>query len=196
MENIETKEKTELIEAKDSTVDTSSIIELPKLEEVKVEETKAVKKVKEQKKEIPQEYDVVPQTWLVLKRTIFNDKETIGELSIDGKFYCWTLEDKDRGLEVGGKKIKKETAIPKGIYEVAITWSNKFQRRMPILLNVPQFEGIRIHVGNSNVDTEGCILLGFKKTNNRIQSSREATNMFYSLLAEKLKKEKVFITIK
>lgn len=186
--------KKEVVETVKPLADTTLESEVKLVEAPKIEKPKSsiVKPIVE---EVPEGYTAVP-TWLVLERVIYNETETIGRLLIDNKFYCWTLEDKDRGLEKGGKKIKKETAIPKGTYEVAITWSNKFQRRMPILLDVPQFQGIRIHVGNSNVDTEGCILLGFKKTNNRIQSSREATNMFYSLLGEKLKTGKVFIQVK
>ena len=104
---------------------------------------------------------------LELKRKIFTDDSTIGELSIDGKFVCYTLEDKVRDV-----KIKNVTAIPYGKYELAITFSNRFQQYMPLLLNVPGFEGVRIHSGNKSADTEGCILVGSSKSLNFIGSSR------------------------
>jgi hypothetical protein len=99
---------------------------------------------------------------LKLKRTHFMGHGTIGELSIDGEFMYYTMEDKDRLLESTGctAKIPKETAISRGTYKVIIDKSTRFKRLMPHVLDVPCFEGIRIHVGNYNGDTEGCILLG------------------------------------
>lgn len=85
---------------------------------------------------------------------------TLGKLSIDRKFFCFTLEDEDRLLEAGGIKIPKETCIPRGRYEVIITYSNRFKRDMPLVRDVPQFEGIRIHNGSFTKDTEGCPLVG------------------------------------
>ena len=106
---------------------------------------------------------------LQLTRKTFTDATTIGELSVDGTFECFTLED-----VVRDEKIKGETAIPAGTYEVAVTFSNRFQRLLPLLLNVPNFEGVRIHSGNRAEDTEGCILVGQTQGQDFIGSSRLA----------------------
>ncbi len=98
---------------------------------------------------------------LELSRKEFFSDRTIGGLYINGTWFCYTLEDKDRHLEDGGTKVPKETAIPRGHYRVVIDASDRFKRDMPHVLNVPQFTGIRFHIGNVPVDTEGCILLGF-----------------------------------
>jgi hypothetical protein len=92
---------------------------------------------------------------ITIKRLHKTDTSTIGELLIDGIFECYTLEDVERDV-----KIKGETAIPKGAYKVIINESTRFKRLLPLLLNVPNFEGVRIHSGNTNHDTEGCILVG------------------------------------
>ncbi len=81
---------------------------------------------------------------LRIKRTDFSDQSTIGELSVNGQFECYTLEDKVRPEKIAGK-----TAIPAGRYEVVISFSQRFQRPLPLLLKVPNFEGIRIHPGNT-----------------------------------------------
>lgn len=95
-----------------------------------------------------------------IQRKLGNAKFTEGRMYIDGVFECFTLEDADRRLEAGGTKVQNQTAIPKGIYEVKWTMSNRFKKDMPILLNVPGFSGVRIHAGNDDGDTEGCILVG------------------------------------
>ena len=92
-----------------------------------------------------------------------NGKATIGKLYLDGAYECWTLEDTVREVAntpVAAWKLAGETAIPVGTYRVIIDFSNRFQRLMPHVLNVPGFDGIRIHPGNTDADTEGCILLG------------------------------------
>ena len=106
---------------------------------------------------------------ITVKRLYKTDTSTIGELLIDGVFECFTLEDIERPV-----KIKAETAIPKGTYKVIINESNRFKRLMPLLLNVPNFEGVRIHSGNTNHDTEGCILVGQTRNKNYIGQSRKA----------------------
>jgi len=90
-----------------------------------------------------------------VKRQYCKNGTTIGELFIDGVFQCYTLEDQIREV-----KVKNQTAIPPGIYKVIINMSNRFKRLLPLLIDVPGFEGVRIHPGNSTVDTEGCILVG------------------------------------
>ncbi len=112
---------------------------------------------------------------LELKRTRFLTRATIGELFVDGVFLCYTLEDVVReqpGVPVEEWKIPGETAIPVGDYRVAITWSNRFARMLPQLMDVPGFTGIRIHPGNASNDTEGCILVGRSVIGDTLAESR------------------------
>jgi uroporphyrinogen-III synthase len=101
-------------------------------------------------------------------------------------FFAYSLEDVDRQLETGGKKIKAQTAIPRGTYAVVIDFSNRFQKQMMHVLNVPQFEGIRIHAGNTDKDTEGCILLGKVRSDNAVFNSREAVNALFDKVQQAL----------
>ena len=127
---------------------------------------------------------------LTIKRLHKTENSTIGEMSIDGKFECYTLEDVERDTKVFGK-----TAIPKGIYEVTMTMSNRFKKMMPLLLNVPNYAGVRIHSGNKAEDTEGCILLGQTRSIDAISGSRLAIDKFYPKLEAALKLGKVYLTI-
>jgi len=98
-----------------------------------------------------------------VKRQTKLPKCTIGQLFIDGKHECYTVEDTVRevvGTPVASWKIPHVTAIPAGTYGVTITMSNRFKKLMPLLANVPGFEGVRIHTGNTAEDTEGCIIVG------------------------------------
>src|SRR3972149_7264908 len=98
---------------------------------------------------------------LKLERKILNEKNTIGELYWEGEMECNTLEDTDRFLEnQQNEKVDKQSAIPRGSFRVIIDKSERFKREMPHLLNVPRFTGVRIHKGNTEEDTEGCILVG------------------------------------
>ena len=105
-----------------------------------------------------------------IRRHEFGDAYTIGTMLIDGMTLGYTLEDKDRHLEeVGiGAKIKGQTAIPRGRYEVVLTYSNRFKKWLPEVLGVPGFTAIRIHGGNTHEDTEGCPLLGEEKEDGRV----------------------------
>jgi hypothetical protein len=114
-----------------------------------------------------------------IKRLYKTENSTIGELTIDGKFECYTLEDKEREV-----KIKCETAIPKGTYKVIINQSNRFKKLLPLLLNVPNFEGVRIHPGNTNHDTEGCILVGRTMSKDFIGQSRKAFETLFKKMKE------------
>jgi len=121
---------------------------------------------------------------LSLKRTIFSEYSTIGELSIDGKFECFILEDRDRGLdssqtldEIKSVKITAQTAIPTGKYPVIYTMSRRFKRMLPLLTNVPGYDGIRIHPGNTAIDTEGCLLPGKRAEKDFVTDSRLAFNL-------------------
>ena len=122
-----------------------------------------------------------------IKRLHKTENSTIGEMTIDGKWECYTLEDVERDV-----KIKSETAIPKGTYKVIINQSNRFKKLLPLLLNVSNFEGVRIHPGNTNHDTEGCILVGRTKSKDFIGQSRKA---FESLFAKMKLAKEITLTI-
>jgi hypothetical protein len=122
-----------------------------------------------------------------VKRLHRTENSTIGELLIDGVWECYTLEDKERDV-----KIKNETAIPRGTYKVIINQSNRFKRLLPLLLNVPNFEGVRIHSGNTNHNTEGCILVGRTRSKDFIGQSRKA---FDSLFAKMQKAKEITLII-
>lgn len=114
---------------------------------------------------------------LKLIRIYLSNNYTIGKLYINDKYFCDTLEDKVRDTNKDGKfddgeiKIHGDTAIPYGTYKVIVNYSNHFQRNLPLLLNVPSFEGIRMHRGNTADDTEGCILLGENKVKGKVINS-------------------------
>lgn len=101
---------------------------------------------------------------LLLRRFDFQATRTRGELIANGLHFAYVCEDTDRRLESGGIKVPKQTAIPRGRYKVILSYSNRFGRIMPEILNVPQFAGIRFHGGNDEHDTEGCPLLGEELT--------------------------------
>lgn len=124
---------------------------------------------------------------LLLKRLHKTDKSIIGELSIDGVFECYTLEDVERKVKIDGK-----TAIPKGTYKVGVSMSNRFQKLLPILFEVPNFTGVRIHSGNVAENTEGCILVGNTRSLDFIGESRKAFN---KLFAKMKLAENITITI-
>lgn len=139
---------------------------------------------------------------ITVKRVAKKEAYTIGKLYIDGKYFCDTLEDRDRGLaqsmplsEIKKIKVKHQTAIPTGTYQVAWNYSPKYRRMMPQILNVPGFEGVRIHSGNSQQDTSGCILLGKNSVVGKVLNSRVTINKFYPLIKEACKNNKVTITI-
>lgn len=120
---------------------------------------------------------------LMVIRDAFMPTTTLGKLFIDGAYFCETLEDCDRKMEDGGKKVDGETAIPRGSYVVIIDYSNRFKRDMPHVLNVPGFVGIRIHSGNTHEDTEGCILVGKLRLNDKsIGYSRDAFGLLFPRL--------------
>lgn len=127
---------------------------------------------------------------LKLVRETFTNDSTIGKLYINDVFHCYVLEDAVRDV-----KIKNVTAIPKGTYEVAITFSNRFKQLMPLLLNVPNYEGVRIHWGNYSTDTEGCLLVGSTKAVNMVGNSRTQYAKLLAILSKAIKTEKIHIEI-
>ena len=124
---------------------------------------------------------------------------TIGRLFIDGALFCNTLEDRDRGLhqtdsleQIRSLKMPGETAIPRGVYSVAMnTLSPKYAAvkwykdlcggKMPRLLDVPGFDGILIHPGGGNgaLDTRGCILVGRNTAVGKLTESKATFSKLY-----------------
>lgn len=130
---------------------------------------------------------------LVLRDT-FTDKTTLGKLFVDGKYECNTLEDKVRP---DGEKVYGQTAIPAGTYDVIIDLSNRFKIELPRLLNVPMFEGIRIHPGNKAEDTDGCILVGVTRSKDWVGQSKIAFNRLFDQMEKAYQlKEPITIEIK
>lgn len=114
---------------------------------------------------------------LVLTRNIFKPEFTLGVITLDGKHICYTVEDAVRSVKIAGM-----TAIPAGKYYIIMNMSKRFKKIMPLLLNVPNFEGVRIHGGNSAADTEGCLIVGLDGTENGVARSRDAVKVVYELI--------------
>ena len=121
---------------------------------------------------------------LLLVREIKNDKQTHGRLfkvDKDNKreFICYTLEDKERLV-----KVKGQTAIPTGKYTVIVTMSPRFKKELPLILNVPNFSGVRFHGGNTENDSEGCPLLGMVRHSNAISNCAPAVALVTKMIKE------------
>jgi len=135
------------------------------------------------------------------------ENTTLSMMSAFGFISLYVLEDKDRRLtsdmsleKIREIKVHGRTAIPVGRYKVDITYSNRFKRKMPILIGVPGFAGIRIHAGNTHQNTDGCLLHGLKygleNGDYMVGESRVATARLQSHIAAVLAKgEEVWITI-
>lgn len=137
---------------------------------------------------------------LTLVRIANRPTYCIGKLYIDGKWFCDTLEDTDRGLddsmtekEILKIKVKGETAIPTGIYQLLLTYSPKYKKIMPLVNNVKGYQGIRIHSGNTAKDTEGCLLVGKNKEVGKVLDSRMTFNALFKRLNQA--KGKIIIDI-
>lgn len=132
---------------------------------------------------------------LKLNRIFLGSSATIGELYVDGEHIADTLEDRVRPE---GEKVYGKTAIPEGTYEMVLSYSPRFKKILPEILNVPNFTGIRIHSLNKAEESEGCIGVGEwnGKDTNWISNSRIAFNELMSLLQKAANnKEKITITI-
>ena len=126
---------------------------------------------------------------LIVQRTHGTKGYTAGTLSIDDVYFCDTLEDEERA-----EKVAAETAIPPGHYKVIIDMSLRFKRLMPLILNVPNFSGVRIHNGNTSKDTEGCILVGESLRHDFVGHSVVTFQMLMARLNDATKRKEV-ITI-
>lgn len=116
---------------------------------------------------------------LLLQRRHLKDTYTIGKLSVEDVTFCDTLEDKVRDYnhdgdleDAGEQKISGDTAIPYGRYRVIVSYSPALKRKLPLLLDVPSFVGIRIHGGITNKNTSGCILVGENKLKGKLINSK------------------------
>lgn len=126
---------------------------------------------------------------LTLKRNHGTIGYTHGQLYIDDKYFCETIEDEERAVKIAGI-----TAISKGNYRLIINMSNRFKRLLPLLLNVANFEGVRIHSGNTAKDTEGCVLVGEYLAESYVKNSRATFAKLFAVLNTAYKKGEV-ITI-
>lgn len=126
---------------------------------------------------------------LTLNRSPSDQACTIGQLLVDDVETCFTLEDVVRevpGQPVASWKVFGETAIPRGTYAVIIDHSQHFGRDLPHILNVPGFEGVRIHPGNTAEDTSGCILVGVDRLTDSIGRSRMAFDALFPKIQQAL----------
>ena len=124
---------------------------------------------------------------LTLHRHASGNGATVGTLAVDGAPCCFTLEDVVReqpGQPVAAWKVPGKTAIPRGTYEITVTYSPHFGDFLPLLVGVPGFAGIRIHPGNTAEDTEGCILVGLLEGDNSIGRSRDAFAIIGRMIGE------------
>lgn len=133
---------------------------------------------------------------LTLKRKFLGDEYTVGDLFIDDKIFCNTIEDTVRELPVTcpytpkGQsckckgKIYAETAIPAGIYAVTMEYSPRFKRKLPLLHNVPHFIGILIHSGTTAVDSAGCVLVGKNTIKGKATESRVTSDKLNAILSK------------
>ena len=132
---------------------------------------------------------------ILVARNRFKPTRTVGQLYIDGTFFCFTLED-----AVREEKIQDETAIPEGRFQLVLRDSPKFGVDCPTLLRVPNYTNIRIHSGNTEEHTEGCLILGYRLNDNgtiKYGTTRPAVKDFKVQIKKALKKgQKIYLTIK
>ena len=133
---------------------------------------------------------------LHLQRRYKGESYTIGSLYINSTYFCDTLEDKVRNIPVEGK-VWGKTAIPEGEYKIILNYSPKFKRHLPRLLEVPYFEGILIHRGNTAEDSAGCILLGENKVKGKVINSTPYEIKLVELMKDARDRgEEITITVK
>lgn len=138
---------------------------------------------------------------LTLKRIALKQTYTIGHLYIDGKYFCDTIEDKVRDLKKE-PKIKGQTAIPYGTYEVITnvvsprfkdrSWAKPYGGKVPRLVHVPGFEGVLIHPGTDQNSTSGCLIIGQNKIKGKVINSQKT---FYALMSKLKDQKDITITI-
>jgi hypothetical protein len=131
---------------------------------------------------------------ILVKRISFKKGYTVGKMYLDGVYFCDTIEDEYRGLkqtmplaEIKQIKVMHKTAIPSGIYDVTVNMSPAKKRMLPRLLNVPGFDGILIHRGNTADDSSGCIIIGENKVVGKVINSTEYENRLVDILKKESK---------
>lgn len=127
---------------------------------------------------------------LKLERQKSSENNTLGSLFIDGELECYTLED-----VVRDKKVYGNTAIAAGSYKIQLSYSPRFKQFLPELLEVPEFTGIRIHAGNSEHDTEGCILVGCRIVFGKLWQSKKALDKLSYKIMQVPRDENITIEI-
>lgn len=141
---------------------------------------------------------------ILIQRHALKAGYTIGRMEINGKYFCDTLEDTDRGLresmtedEIAALKVKGATAIPIGTYRIDMqTRSQRFGRVLPRLVSVKGYAGVLIHSGNTAADTEGCILVGENRERGKVLNSRATLErLLVFLRAAQAEGEKIELTI-
>ena len=141
---------------------------------------------------------------ILLQRHALKAGYTIGRMEINGKYFCDTLEDTDRGLresmteaEIAALKVKGATAIPTGTYRIDMqTRSPRFGRVLPRLVSVKGYAGVLIHSGNTAADTEGCILVGENRERGKVLNSRATLeHLLVFLRAAQAEGEEIELTI-
>jgi len=139
----------------------------------------------------------VKQVKLELIRDVLRPGYTLGRLLGANRHFGYTCEDEDRKLEAGGEKVPGKTAIPRGYYRLTADVSKRFGRLMPILRNIPQFEGVRVHAGNTAADTEGCPLLGKIRTTDGVRNCAEANEQLLDfILSTEVSGDQVWVEVK
>ena len=141
---------------------------------------------------------------IFVERKYYKEEYTIGNMFIDGKWFCNTLEDKDRGLSQSlslsqNKKLKVygKTAIPKGVYDIEIHFWSKYRINVPLLKDVPAFTGILIHNGKDQNSTLGCILVGLNTIKGKLTDGKKYLTELTKIIKDaKSKGKKVIIEIK
>lgn len=143
-----------------------------------------------------------PALQILVKRHTFLKDTTIGDVYVNGEYLCKMLEDTDRDLNqqmtptvIQQLKIWGNTCIPYGTYQVVVSYSNKFKKLLPELINVPGYTGVRLHPGNTHVDTHGCPLPITSFQNEVGLESSKAFNKLFTKIKSAQKKQKVFLTI-
>ena len=121
---------------------------------------------------------------ITIHREVKADNYTLGRLYINNEYLCDTLEDKVRLLNDYEDKVYGETAIPSGVYKVILSYSPRFDKVLPELLNVEFFNNIRIHNGNTAKDSSGCILVGMNPNPNEglVLQSRKTLRKLMEIL--------------